>query len=173
MSREIDPRGLCQPGRTREELRRKAWGRVGFTIEAQERKLKTGPIDFIEDITELNRAQRLLRVDLKSESFSHIEAGDRFVVSLQHGGSGALINVRASADIRLEDYTIHGGKYGMNHTFSDNHGRVHIKGGNITFRPGTDRLVTSIKDGFHCKHNRIGPMHRRCRRPPGQRDRSH
>ncbi|MCP4785328.1 MAG: hypothetical protein GY903_04855 [Fuerstiella sp.] len=154
--------GYANPVELGEQLRKKAWDRVGFTIEAKERRLKKGPIDFIEKITELDRGESLLRVDLQAESFSHIVAGDRFVMGLHHGGSGALIHVTASTDIRLEDYTIHGGKYGMNHVFSDNHGRFHVKGAKIAFRPGSDRLVTSIKDGFHVKHNRLGPIIEDC-----------
>ena len=33
----------------------------------------------------------------------------------------------------------------------------HVKGVKITFKPGTDRLISTPKDGFHCKHNAIGP----------------
>ena len=154
--------GYANPVELGEQLKRKAWSRVGFTIEAKARRIKPGPIDFIEDITEVDRAGRLLRIDLVADDFTHIAAGDRFVFGLHHGGHGALINVERSADIRLEDYTIHSGKYGMNHTFSDNHGRVHVKGAKITFRPGSDRLVTSIRDGFHVKHNRIGPIIEDC-----------
>lgn len=154
--------GYANPVELGEQLKRKAWSRVGFTIEAKERRLKPGPIDHIESITEVDRAGRLLRIDLVADDFTHIAAGDRFVFGLHHGGHGALINVERSTDIRLEDYTIHSGKYGMNHTFLDNHGRVHVKGAKIAFRPGSKHLVTSIKDGFHVKHNRIGPIIEDC-----------
>ena len=156
-------KGYANPIELGEQLKKKkAWSPVGFTIEAKERRLKAGPIDFIKSITELNRAERLLRVGLEAEDFSHIAVGDRFVIGLHYGGHGAWINVERSAGIRLEDYTIHSGKFGMNHTFLDNHGRVHVKGAKIAFRPGSRHLVTSIKDGFHVKHNRIGPIIEDC-----------
>lgn len=154
--------GYANPIQLGEQLKRKAWYRVGFTIESDRRKLKAGPIDVIEAITELDRSKGLLRVDLKAERFSHIQAGDRMVIGLQHGHSGALIDVRRSSGIRLEDYTIHSGKFGMNHQFADNHGRVRVKGAKITFRLGSTHLITSIKDGFHVKHNRVGPILEGC-----------
>jgi hypothetical protein len=154
--------GYANPVELGETLDKKAWNHVGFTIDAKERRLKPGPIDFINDITEVDRARRLLRIKLQAETFSHIAAGDRFVMGLHYGGSGPLIEVDKSAGILLEDYTIHGGKFGMNHVFSDNDGRVHVKGARIAFRPGSNHLVTSIKDGFHVKHNRIGPIIEGC-----------
>lgn len=143
-------------------LNKEAWDRVGFTINAKERRLKPGPIDFIADITEVDRPQRLLRINLEAENFTHIATGDRFVIGLVHGASGPLIEVNKSADIQLEDYTIHSGKFGMNHIFSDNDGRVHVKGARIAFRAGSSHLITSIKDGFHVKHNHIGPIIEGC-----------
>lgn len=155
-------KGYANPVELEERLGRKAWQRVGFTLDPVKRRIKPGPVDFIEHIAELDRAQGLLQIQLKAERLTHIEAGDHFVFGLHHGSHGALIKVERSTDIRLEDYTIHGGKFGMNHGFFDNHGRVHVKGAKIAFRPGTRHLVTSIKDGFHVKHNRIGPIIEDC-----------
>jgi hypothetical protein len=46
----------------------------------------------------------------------------------------------------------------MTHALSDKRGRIHIKGVKITFKPGTDRLITTPRDGFHCKHKAVGPI---------------
>ena len=54
--------GYANPVELGEQLKRKAWSRVGFTIEAKERRIKPGPIDHIESITEVDRAGRLLRM---------------------------------------------------------------------------------------------------------------
>jgi len=154
--------GYANPVKLSKALGKQAWNRVGFTIEANQRKLKRGPIDFVESITEADPDENLLHVKLKADTFSHIQKGDRFVIGLLYGGSGPTIHVTASANTRLEDYTIHSAKFGMNHVFTNNRGRVHVKGARITFRPGSGNLVTSIKDGFHVKHNAIGPIIEDC-----------
>lgn len=154
--------GYVNPVELEERLGRMAWERVGFTLDPVKRRIKPGPVDSIESITELNRGKGLLQVKLKAARFDHIRVGDHFVLGLHYGSHGALIKVERSSGIRLEDHTIHGGRFGMNHSFSDNHGRVHVKGAKIAFRTGTNRLVTSIKDGFHVKHNRIGPIIEDC-----------
>jgi hypothetical protein len=151
--------GFIDPLEISNQLKKKVWNRVGFTIDADERKLKPGPIDFVESI---EADGDRLRVKLKDPGFTHIVKGDRFIFGLHQGGHGATINVERSADVLLEEYTIYSAKFGMHHTFSDNHGRVHVRRGNITFRPGTDRLITSIKDGFHVKHNAVGPIIEEC-----------
>lgn len=87
-----------------------------------------------------------------------LSIGDRFVITLKYGGGGATFHVTRSKNCRLENNTIYTAKYGMTHSLSDNPGRIHVKGVNITFKPGTDRLISTPKDGFHCKHNAIGPI---------------
>ncbi|MDB2681475.1 right-handed parallel beta-helix repeat-containing protein [Opitutales bacterium] len=150
--------GYTNPIELTEQRGQKSWSRVGFTIEPDQRKLKPGPIDFIKTITEENRAEGLLHLKLETDRFSHINAGDRFVFGLQHGGHGAHIDVRESSDVLLEDYTIYAAKYGMNHTLTDNRGRVRVNGAKITYKPDSDRIIVNIKDGFHVKHNAIGPI---------------
>jgi hypothetical protein len=79
-------------------------------------------------------------------------------MSIMYGGGGANFLVRRSKNCRLENNTIYSVKYGMVHGLSDNRGRIHVKGIQITFKPGSDRLITTHKDGFHCKHNAVGPI---------------
>ena len=150
--------GYTNPIELTEQRGQKSWSRVGFTIEPDQRKLKPGPIDFIKTITEESRAEGLLYLKLEADSFSHINAGDRFVFGLIHGGHGANIDVRESSDVLLEDYTIYAAKYGMNHTLTDNRGRVRVNGAKITYKPDSDRIIVNIKDGFHVKHNAVGPI---------------
>ena len=50
----------------------------------------------------------------------------------------------------------------MNHTLTDNRGRVRVNGAKITHKPGSDRVIVNIKDGFHVKHNAIGPIIENC-----------
>ncbi|MBT7068691.1 MAG: right-handed parallel beta-helix repeat-containing protein [Verrucomicrobia bacterium] len=103
----------------------------------------------------------LLQVQLLDSARKHaaeLAKGDRFVITLKYGGHGACFAVSRSKNCRLEDNTIYTAKYGMTHSLSDNRGRIHVKGVKITFKPGTDRLISTPKDGFHCKHNAVGPI---------------
>lgn len=103
----------------------------------------------------------LLRVTLDDRSAKHageLAIGDRFVMPIMYAPGGANFLIQRSNNCRLEDNTIYSAKYGMVHGLSDNRGRIHVKGVKITFKPGSDRLITTHKDGFHCKHNAVGPI---------------
>ncbi len=136
------------------------WG-WGVCIDPVARKRKPEAIMhlFMDDVTTTETG--LLRVQLTDSYRKHaseLAAGDRFVITMKYGGHGASFAVKRSRNCRLEDNTIYTVKYGMTHSFSDNRGRIHAKAVRITFRPGTDRLISTPKDGFHCKHNALGPI---------------
>ena len=156
--------GYANPVELSDKLYKTAWNDVGFLIHPEERKLKRGGSDHyrMAAVTEEASEENLIRVKLDADTCKNVEPGDRFVIALVYGGSGAHISVDDSSDVHLENYTIHTAKFGMTHTLSSNRGRVYIKGVQVTFRDGSDRLVTNIKDGFHCKHNAVGPVIEDC-----------
>lgn len=136
------------------------WG-WGVCMDPVERKRKPEAVMhfYIANVEEAE--DRLLRVTLDERSrkdTDDLEAGDRFVMSIMYGGGGANFLIRQSKNCRLENNTIYTAKYGMVHGLSDNRGRIHVKDVKITFKPGSDRLITTHKDGFHCKHNAVGPI---------------
>lgn len=139
---------------------RPQWG-WGVCIDPVERKRKADVIMhlFMDDVTAVDDG--MLRVQLREDYRKHardLQPGDRFVITMKYGGHGASFHVTRSRDCRLENNAIYTAKYGMTHSLSDNLGRIHVKGVKITFKPGTDRLITTPKDGFHCKHNAVGPI---------------
>ena len=136
------------------------WG-WGVCIDPLERKRKPEAIMhlFIKDVIEVEEG--VVCVELRDDYKSHIselKINDRFVITFKYGGTGGNIWVHGSEDIHLEDYTVYTAKYGMVHAFTQNKGRIYVDGVDITFKPGTDRLITTPKDGFHCKHNSVGPV---------------
>ncbi|MDT8389827.1 MAG: hypothetical protein RRC34_04885 [Lentisphaeria bacterium] len=135
------------------------WG-WGVCFDPVERKRKPGAIMHfhIDSVTEVDDLLRVQLADKARKHAAELAAGDRFVITLKYGRGGANFYVTRSANCRLENNTIYTAKYGMTHGLSDNRGRIHVKGVKITFRPGTDRLITTPKDGFHCKHNAVGPI---------------
>ncbi|VGO13004.1 hypothetical protein PDESU_01558 [Pontiella desulfatans] len=156
--------GYDNPLQVGEKMRRKIWDEIGFLIHPDERKLKRGGPDHftIVNITEESGEAGLLRIQLRGRTCQNIEVGDRFVFALNYAGGAASISVSSSSDILLENYAFHGTKYGMTHSFGGNKGRVYVKGAKITFKPDSDRLISTIKDGFHCKHNAVGPIIEGC-----------
>jgi hypothetical protein len=135
------------------------WG-WGVCMDPKERKRKPEAIMhfFIDSVTEVGDLLRVQLVDNARKHAAELKEGDRFVITLKYGGHGASFAVSRSTNCRLENNTIYTAKYGMTHGLFDNRGRIHVKGVKITFKPGTDRLISTPKDGFHCKHNAIGPI---------------
>ena len=136
------------------------WG-WGVCMDPLERRRNPETIMhlYLEDVTMAQSG--LVCVEVRDDSkkyISELKVNDRFVITLKYGGSGSNISVHGSKDIHLEDYTFYTARYGMTHGFAQNHGRIYVDGVNITFKPGTDRLITTPKDGFHCKHNAVGPV---------------
>lgn len=138
------------------------WG-WGVCFDPLERKRKPEAVMhfFLEEVTSIEEGGNLLRVQLRDDYLQHageLKPGDRFVITMKYGGHGASFSISQSTNCRLEDNTIYTAKYGMTHALSDNRGRIWVKGVKITFKPGSDRLISTPKDGFHCKHNAVGPI---------------
>jgi len=154
-------KGYDNPVEVYQKINKKPqWG-WGVCIDPLERKLKPEAIMhlFIKDVTQADAG--VVCVELRDDYKSHIaelNENDRFVITFKYGGTGGNIWVHNSKDIHLEDYTFYTAKYGMTHALTQNSGRIYVDGVNIIFKPGTDRLISVPKDGFHCKHNALGPV---------------
>ena len=136
------------------------WG-WGVCMDPKKRIRKADAIMhfYIQDVKETQAG--LLHVQLVDNARKHaadLKKGDQFIITLKYGRGGASFLVTRSSNCRLENNTFYTAKYGMTHSLSDNRGRIHVKGVKITFKPGSDRLISTPKDGFHCKHNAIGPI---------------
>jgi hypothetical protein len=53
-------------------------------------------------------------------------------------------------------------KYGMTFAVVNSSGQNAFRRVKIAFKPGSDRLIVTPKDGFHCKANRVGPLIEDC-----------
>ncbi len=140
-------------------------GDWGMFIEAGSRSRKRDVVDHIR----MERIERAHRKDIArifvSPNFppslaalAKVNAGDRYVITYKYGHSASNIHVSESADCLFENFRIYSTKHNMTFGVSNNAGQILFRNINMVFKPGTDRLVTTSSDGFHCKHNRVGPL---------------
>ncbi len=72
------------------------------------------------------------------------------------GVGGCAITATGSADLGYDHITVYQAGAIAFHEHGGA-GNTHIRNCNVTRRPGTDRLLSSNADGFHCKNMRKGP----------------
>jgi hypothetical protein len=146
------------------------WGSV---MDAQERHVRWAVSDhfFVAAVNAVADAARVYRVQVAPEYLTRlapVRPGDRFVLPLRVSTGGVrdvgdTVRVTGSADCRLEQLTLYAGRNGMDFAIIKNEGRITLKGNQIMIKPGTERLISTWRDGMHCKNNRIGPCIEDCR----------
>lgn len=72
------------------------------------------------------------------------------------GKGGCAVSARNSENLTYENITIYQSGVMAFHEHSGG-GNTHIINCKVTRRPGTDRLISTNADGFHCKNMRKGP----------------
>jgi hypothetical protein len=105
---------------------------------------------------------RVSFVDEAKKDLAKVRPGDRYVITFKYGNSGANNELSGCENCRFEDFTVHMAKYGMTFAVVNSSGQNVFRRVKIAFKPGSDRLITTPKDGFHCKANRIGPLIEDC-----------
>lgn len=145
------------------------WGSV---IDARERHLRWDvvPHFFIASVAPVEGRARVVRITVTPEyagRLAPVRAGDRFFLPLPltPGGAralGANIQVSESGDCELADMRIHSARSGMNFALVRNEGRITLRRVRIEFGSDPTRVVTTWRDGVHCKNNRVGPLIEDC-----------
>jgi hypothetical protein len=105
---------------------------------------------------------RVFFVDEAKKSLTDVRAGDRYVMTFKYGNSGGNNELSGCGGCRFEDFTIHMAKYGMTFRVEKSTAENVFRRVKLTFKPGTDRLIVTPKDGFHFKENRVGPLIEEC-----------
>jgi hypothetical protein len=105
---------------------------------------------------------RVFFVDEAGKDLANVRPGDRYVITFKYGNSGANNELSGCNDCRFEDFTVHMAKYGMTFAVVKSPGQNVFRRVRMTFKPGSDRLIVTPKDGFHCKENRVGPLIEEC-----------
>jgi len=105
---------------------------------------------------------RVFFVDMAKKGLAKVRPGDRYVITFKYGNSGANNELTGCGNCRFEDFTIHMAKYGMTFRVEKSTARNIFRGVRIAFKPGSEHLIVTPKDGFHCKENRLGPLIENC-----------
>jgi hypothetical protein len=127
---------------------------------------------FPKTVNRIDPEARRYRVrvhDPKSLRFARV--GDGFVLRVRYSGSARIqaipglpvanIQIDRSADCRLENIRQYCSPNMSVHLWA-NTGRITLDGYQVTYKPGTNRLVNSLSDGVHCKAMKIGPIIENC-----------
>ncbi|MEM6260833.1 MAG: right-handed parallel beta-helix repeat-containing protein [Planctomycetota bacterium] len=120
---------------------------------------------FYKGVEPVPGSPRTVRVTVDpqwQDDLKPINRGDRFFLSFRRGPGGSNFRVTESTDCTFHDIKFYATRYGMAFGVRSNEGRITLRRIEIRFKPGTDRLIASHRDGMHCKDNKIGPLIEDC-----------
>ena len=137
----------------------------GMFIQPDTRSRKSGVENFIR-MSDLQPSPGgdAVRIFVNQEGSAFVNAvkalvpGERYVLPFDFRVTGATFEIQRSMDCLFEDITMYAANQGMTYETTSSPGRNTFRGIYIGFRPGSDRLMTTPKDGIHSKHDRIGPI---------------
>ena len=127
----------------------------------------------VESVQRLRPDERIYRIGAKGDAakLPSLVVGDRFAFRVRYatkqrndrlkGLPSAGIQICHSADCTLRNIRQYCSPDMWIHLWDDT-GQITIDGCQIVYKPGTNRLVTSLSDGIHCKSDRVGPLIQNC-----------
>jgi hypothetical protein len=98
----------------------------------------------------------------KNQNLEKIQTGDRYVLTFKHYSQGANNELVGCGNCLIEDFTMYTDKYGMTFKMTESPSQNIFRRVTLTYKPDSDHLISLPKDGFHCKHNRVGPLIEAC-----------
>lgn len=148
------------------------WGSV---IDPQERHRRwdVQMHFFIKAVQALASTQRTYRIEVTphfKQALVPVQPGDRFFLPLPYvrsgtrrGGSmGTNFSVIGCSDCKIEDISFYSARSGMVFGVSHNEGLITLRKLQVRFKPKTNRICTTWRDGIHSKDNRMGPVIEDC-----------
>jgi hypothetical protein len=154
---EYEALGLKQP--------KKDWG-VVYDPDERHRRWDVPMHYFMDGFVRSPAGADIVRVmfneETKKKSLADVRPGDRYVITFKYGNSGANNELGGCGNCLFEDFTVYMAKYGMTFAVVKSQGQNAFRRVRMTFKPGSDRLIVTPKDGFHCKENRVGPLIEEC-----------
>ena len=144
---------------------KKDWGVVYDPVERHRRwdvPMHYFMDGFVRSPAGLDIVRVMFTEETQKKSLVDVRPGDRYVITFKYGNSGANNELVGCGNCLFEDFTVHMAKYGMTFRVVKSNARNVFRRVRMTFKPGSDRLIATPKDGFHCKENRVGPLIEEC-----------
>ena len=110
-----------------------------------------------------NMTGNTVELSLQSQSqnaLNDMQVNDRFTVDV-FGVGGSFNKISESKNISCEKLTFYATR-SLVFALLDNVGQIHMNGVEMRRKPGTNRLLSCYRDGFHCKRNTHGPIIENC-----------
>ncbi len=135
------------------------YGKWGMIMDPATRRIRPGTPDHYMTPRWEHRAGRVWRFFTAEEHYRrnlmHMRVGDAYVHLARCHGSAVL--AQGCEGIRIENLTVHAAP-GLAVGLVANRGEIAVRGLQVRFAPGTNRLLTTDADGVHCQQNRRGPV---------------
>jgi hypothetical protein len=139
------------------------YGKWGMIIDPATRRIRANTPDHYMTPRWLHRQERVWRFFTNQEHYRqnlrHMQPGNAYVHLAR--GYGAAISFHGCEEMTLENVTVHASP-GLAVGLVGNRGRILVRGLEVRFPKGTDRLLTTNADGVHCQQNRNGPVIEQC-----------
>ena len=147
--------------------------RWGSVMDRKTRALKAGAPDhlFVESVEKVGK--RLYRVFMRKDYISRMHSGtgvavgDVWVMPVykeknpRRDANVYSITVVKSKDVLVENVRVSATKH-AGFASSDNYGKTTFRKCVLTWRDGSADMISSWRDGAHCKNNRVGPTFDGC-----------
>jgi hypothetical protein len=125
------------------------WEPTGYTIKNE--------LVFIDAIHLVSgRTYELVLQEGTASNLNNIVDGDRFTIDVV-GIGGTLNSIANSGNVSMVNITIYAAR-AVAFVSAENSGSVRFSCINILRKPGTTRLLSAYRDGFHCVNNRTGVL---------------
>jgi hypothetical protein len=139
------------------------YGKWGMIIDPATHRIRSGTPDHYMTPRWEHLEGRVWRFFTAEEHYrrnlTQMRVGDAYVHLARCHGSAVL--ALGCDGIRIENVTVHAAP-GLAVGLVGNRGPIIVRGLQVRFVPGSNRLLTTDADGVHCQQNRSGPLIENC-----------
>jgi len=139
------------------------YGKWGMIMDRTTRRIRSGTPDHYLTPRWEPRDGRVWRFYTADEhhrrNLQHMRPGDAYVHLAR--GYGSAVFAHGCNGFRIENVVVHASP-GLALGLVGNRGEIVVRGLEVRFTQGSQRLLTANADGVHCQQNRAGPIIEQC-----------